>query len=441
MSAKDRGRDEYVDTCRGVACVLLVAYHAIGASVGSGLHLAGDSFWRNFADGLIYFRMPMFSFLSGVVYAWRPFTAGNGTHFLLGKMRRLLLPMLVVGTAFAFVQSNTPGVNVPPVNWATLHIFPLAHYWFSEALFIIFIVVMTLESLNLLESLRSFLIILAFAAIMHLTISPPGEFGLWGANYLFPFFLSGLGCSRFRIAKIDFLPIYIAVLVGTSSYVIAGILGYVARTDRVSIIALLLGVSACFSLLVSGWKNRTLAFIGFYSYAIYLFHVFFTASTRMFLYSMNLKNVTALVIVATAAGVVGPILIEKIADRFALTRTLLLGKAARKGRKRKPVTPGGLHDIPAAAARLGVTEEKLRAFVRDGELKYVNVGHGAKRPRYRFTDSDINELIEKRRQQDVPQCQSTSPKSPRRIICSTSYSTVVGLTALRAAQLAGKLKR
>src|SRR3954447_26945655 len=24
-----RGRDEYVDTCRGVACVLLVAYHAI----------------------------------------------------------------------------------------------------------------------------------------------------------------------------------------------------------------------------------------------------------------------------------------------------------------------------------------------------------------------------------------------------------------------------
>jgi hypothetical protein len=31
MRAEDRGRDEYVDTCRGVACVLLVAYHAIGA--------------------------------------------------------------------------------------------------------------------------------------------------------------------------------------------------------------------------------------------------------------------------------------------------------------------------------------------------------------------------------------------------------------------------
>jgi len=326
MGANDRGRDEYVDTCRGVACVLLVAYHAIGASVGSGLHLAGDSFWRNFADGLIYFRMPMFSFLSGVVYGWRPFTAGNGTHFLLGKVRRLLLPMLVVGTAFAFVQSNTPGVNVSPVNFTTLHIFPVAHYWFSESLFIIFIVVMTLESLNLLGDMRKFIIVLAIATIMQLTVSPPGEFSLFGANYLFPFFLCGLGCSRFRIAKIDFLPIYIAILVGTSSYAIAGVLGYVARTDRVSIIALLLGVSACFSLLTSGWKNRTLAFIGVYSYAIYLFHVFFTASTRMLLYSMNFKSVTTLVIVATATGVIGPILVEMIADRFALSRTLLLGE-------------------------------------------------------------------------------------------------------------------
>ena len=333
MSAEDRGRDEYVDTCRGVACVLLVAYHAIGASVGSGLHLAGDSFWRNFADGLIYFRMPMFAFLSGVVYARKPFAAGDGTHFLLAKMRRLLLPMLVVGTAFVFVRSNIPGVNVPATNWATLLIMPVAHYWFSESLFIIFIVVMALESLNLLGDLRKFLIVLAFAAIMQLTVSPPPEFSLLGANYLFPFFLFGLGCSRFRIAKIDFLPIYIAILVGTSSYAIAGILGYVDRTDRISIIALLLGVSACFSLLLSGWKNRTLAFIGFYSYAIYLFHVFFTASTRMFLYSMNLKNITALVIVATVAGVVGPILVEMIADRFALTRTLLLGRAGLAGVK------------------------------------------------------------------------------------------------------------
>jgi fucose 4-O-acetylase-like acetyltransferase len=126
--------------------VLLVAYHTIGGSV-TGLRLDEDSFWRTFGDGLIYFRMPMFAFLSGVVYAWRPFT-GDGTRFLAGKMRRLLLPMLVVGTAFAFFRSTVPGANIPWQNWSTLHIIPDAQYWFSESLFLIFLVVMILESLN-----------------------------------------------------------------------------------------------------------------------------------------------------------------------------------------------------------------------------------------------------------------------------------------------------
>jgi peptidoglycan/LPS O-acetylase OafA/YrhL len=326
-STKD-GRNESVDTYRGLACVLLVAYHTIGGSV-TGLRLDEDSFWRTFGDGLIYFRMPMFAFLSGVVYAWRPFT-GDGTRFLAGKMRRLLLPMLVVGTAFAFLRSTVPGANIPWQNWSTLHIIPDAQYWFSESLFLIFLVVMILESLNLLRDLRNFAIVLAIAAIVHLTISPPRLLGLWGANYLFPFFLCGLGCSRFRIATTRFLPIYIAVLVSASSYAIAGVLAYVPRSDRISIIALSLGVSSCFTLLASGWKNRTLAAIGFYSFSIYLFHVFFTASTRILSHSMNFENASVLVFVSTAAGVYGPILVEKFADRFALTRTLLLGKVWRE---------------------------------------------------------------------------------------------------------------
>jgi fucose 4-O-acetylase-like acetyltransferase len=325
MSPTASGRNEPIDTLRGFACVLLVAYHAIGAPQ-TGLHFTGNSFWRIFADCLIYFRMPMFSFLSGYVYAWRPFT-GNKTHFVMGKMRRLLLPMLVVGTAYAFIHSIIPGVNEAPQNWATLHIIPVAHYWFLESLFIIFLVIIVLESFNALGDQLKFAVVLAFAAIIHLTIPGPVQFGLRGAIYLFPYFLCGLGCSRFRIGGTDFLPFSIIVLVGTSGYAIAGVLGYVPHTDRSSIIALLLGVSACFTLLWSGWKNRTLASIGFYSYAIYLFHVFFTASTRIFAYSINYENRNVLIIVVTAAGVFGPILIEKIADRFNLTRTALLGKA------------------------------------------------------------------------------------------------------------------
>ena len=270
--------------------------------------------------------MPMFTFLSGYVYAWRPF-AGNGKQFMGGKVRRLLLPMLVVGTAFAFVQSVAPGVNAVPVRWATLHIVPVAHYWFLESLFVIFIATIILEWLNLLANPGSFTAVAVIAVILHLTIAPTIKFGLSGANYLFPYFLYGLYCSRFAFGGARYLPISVAILLATSVYAVAGVIGFIPVTPLSSVVGLLLGVSACSTVMWSGWESRTLAYIGLYSYTIYLLHVFFTASVRVFEYSMNFRNVTELVIVATAAGIVGPILIEKIADRSALTRTALLGKA------------------------------------------------------------------------------------------------------------------
>lgn len=112
-----------------------------------------------------------------------------------------------------------------------------------------------------------------------------------------------------------------------------------------------------------------------------------------------------------------------------------------KTRKRRKRPADGLLMSAEAAERLGITVEQLSAFIRDGELRYVNVGRGAKRPRYRFTEADINELIEKRKEQGGIQCPSTKAKSPRRISGSTSGSVAVGFMARRAAQIAAKRKR
>ena len=42
----------------------------------------------------------------------------------------------------------------------------------------------------------------------------------------------------------------------------------------------------------------------------------------------------------------------------------------KRRRKRKAAISGGLLDIVATAARLCVTPEKVRGFVRDGDLKF-----------------------------------------------------------------------
>ena len=91
-----------------------------------------------------------------------------------------------------------------------------------------------------------------------------------------------------------------------------------------------------------------------------------------------------------------------------------------------------------AAARLAITVDQLHQLVSDGEIAYIAVGRGQKRPRRRFTDADLEAFIERRRRRDV--FLPPSPKT-RRITTSTSGSEVVGFAALRAARLEKKLEK
>jgi peptidoglycan/LPS O-acetylase OafA/YrhL len=359
-----RQRDENIDTARGIACVLLVAWHVIGDSPATGLHVAQLSFWRFFVDFFVYFRMPLFSFLAGYIYAARPFT-GDTKHFLAGKARRLLVPMVIVGNVFAFIQWLLLGVNSDNLEqqWATLHILPVAHYWFLGSLFVIFVVVAILESLRLLDHWWRFAMILAAAVAVYLTMDPfyfanPLYFNLARIVYLFPFFLCGLACSRFCIDDSGFIPVAIAVLVGAWTYAAAGMLGFVPFTARTSIVALLIGVSSSFVVLRSGWKNSVLAFIGVNSYSIFLFHVFFTAASRMIMNALHIKDIDILFVVGTLSGILYPILINKLAKLHAPTRIVRLGMEWSRANWKNGASDSA-PDIADKAARLETTEAHI----------------------------------------------------------------------------------
>jgi excisionase family DNA binding protein len=111
-------------------------------------------------------------------------------------------------------------------------------------------------------------------------------------------------------------------------------------------------------------------------------------------------------------------------------------------RPAKPVKQNdGLLSLDEASQYLSVTADQATGFVQDGELRYINVGRGKKRPRMRFDLADLNEFIERRRRRDIAACQSIDRKSQHRIIGSTSKSEVIGFTALRAAQIARMPRR
>ena len=336
-----------IETLRGLACLLLVVYHVIGADPAHGLRVA-DGMLRWINDGLAYLRMPLFTFLSGLVYGLRPFT-GDSRAFLQGKARRLLLPMLFVGTAFALLQAFTPGTNSSIGPWYLIHVQPVAHFWFVESLFWVFVGVWALERCQLMHSPAGMAAVLVLSGVVYLTILGVVWFGLKGAICLAPYFLVGLAVSRFQLTSrisstgvgLKLALLALACMVG---------LGMPApKPDQRTLLILVTGLALVLWTLSWGWTNSRLAHVGRYSYAIFLFHVFFTAATRIALEQLDVRDVGLHIFLGSLAGLVGPMLLERWISRFKFPALMLLGKPTR--RSQRP----GLPTDPALGTAVSAT--------------------------------------------------------------------------------------
>ena len=314
-----------VDTLRGIACVLLVLFHVVGDTPAVGLKIPQGHWLQVVNEALAYVRMPLFSFISGYVYGFRPYQ-GNPLGFLKGKVRRLLLPLITVGTIFAVVQAITPGANAAVDRWWLLHIEPVGHFWFLEALFIVFLIVLLLEHLGALSTAAGFAAVWSMSAMMFAYFHPPNYFAARGAVYLLPFFLGGLACKRFEI--------------GTSASRLLAAAGFISAAVFVmsfpqfseqggSLPALALGISGVFLLLRSGWRSQNLAYIGSFSFAIYLLHVFFTAGSRIFFQRIGVTDTYVLLMLGVTLGVGGPIVSAVAISQYQGLNLWLLGSNAK----------------------------------------------------------------------------------------------------------------
>jgi fucose 4-O-acetylase-like acetyltransferase len=317
-----------IDTLRGFACLLLVAYHLIGISRWSGLRLDDSHPLRMVNEVLTYIRMPLFSFLSGYVYALRPYRT-DPPAFIAGKARRLLVPMLIVGTLFALLREVTPGTNFKGYDFSTLHIVPVAHYWFLESLFLIFIVIVALEHFKAMASERGFAVVLFAAACLHVAEPFPVYFGLLGAAYLLPFVLFGIWCNRFgdKRGLLGQLTLGASIAVAAALYA-----AFVAPSmpTRSSALALAIGGGACLTLLRSGARVDWLAWVGRYSFAIYLFHSIFTSASRIFLKKAGMSSLPLFISVGMLAGVLLPIATELVLRRVPALGRVVLGESKRR---------------------------------------------------------------------------------------------------------------
>jgi glucans biosynthesis protein C len=326
-----------VQTLRGIACLLLVAFHTIGSSAASGLHVPDPSIYRKFTNLFVHVRMPLFTFLSGVVYAYRPLRAGHALQFLGKKIRRLGVPLIVASTLL-YCLHRAMHHEVPPLPqlW-TIYVFPYWHLWFVQALLVVFGLLFILETVRGLATFQRFITVFALSLLLY--FSAPFEthnvFSVYNATYLLPFFLWGLGAHRYR-EQLQGAPALVATVLcfsmaqGFQTYVVfTSVLPPIDPLVDRSVLNLLIGLSAGLAGLQLLPRAPLLERVGRSSYPIYLYHPLFVAATLFVIGAPPHGATSLLFLLAGAAGVLGPMMLEPVARLIPGGQLLLQGQVAR----------------------------------------------------------------------------------------------------------------
>ncbi len=212
-----------------------------------------------------------------------------------------------------------------------IYLFPYGQFWFLQALFIIFMAVTILEKFEVTTDFKRWSFSFLSAVILLMTVNATYQlklFNLNGCLYLFPFFLLGMGLQRFsdKILIKPVLPLLLAVFIlGLILQQLNWFELVALERQRHGLLSVVVGVTGICLVFYLKRSVTWLAKIGYFSYSIYLFHIFGTAGSRILLRIMGLENTLLLFLGGVFAGVGLSIFVEFILLNNALTRRVFLG--------------------------------------------------------------------------------------------------------------------
>ncbi len=316
---------------RAIAVVMLVSYHVVGMSPGTGLDISYPHPLRLYADFFVDLRMPFFAFIAGYIYALRPVSLEHYAGFVTGKLRRLYLPGAVAITAFA-VSANLLG-NRFSMAWTDIWYVILhsyAHFWFLQAILVIFVVFGLWDAL-LNRRYTGFVLLLSLVIYLSNFHFGTQFFSVDSAMYLLPFFLLGVFAVRHaaQLAK-DAVPFKVLLVLICAACVLWNAKVYydtgAFSLYRRDLQSLGFGFSAC--LLAILWLPRwhVLERLSPYAFTVYLYHIFGTSGSRMLCNGIGIADTELRFALGVMAGLALPVLIHRAALRSPATSRLVLGR-------------------------------------------------------------------------------------------------------------------
>lgn len=326
----------HIETLRGIAIIFVVFGHIIGPGELAGLKVNKNSLLGYSYYCFEYLRMPLFTIISGFVYAYKPLTSkAFRFKFIKGKVRRLLIPMVIISSALFLSRVFIPGTNFNPSvgELPLIYVFPYDVYWYLYSLFLIFLLIVVIDTTAWFHRFRYWFMILVVSFLVcyiagRYFAKAPNYFGFFGALYLLPFFILGIGFNRYWERIFTGKNLLVMLVVFALSFSAQQYIWFAddwERLSKQSILGLTVGTAGGFLLFNSKITNRFLAWVGSYAYPIFLFHVFFTGGVRIIFHRLGVFDYTVIISCTLVIATLLPIAMKRTLRKHKTSRLLLFG--------------------------------------------------------------------------------------------------------------------
>jgi glucans biosynthesis protein C len=315
-----------LDSVRGLACLLVVALHVVGDLPTNGLQLPASSGWHYTMDSIEFLRMPLFTAMSGYLYAGRRVTKGEFPRFWAKKFRRLVIPLIFV-TLVTWLLREEASYRDPTTIYDALF-FSFGHLWYIQAIIVIFLTVSAWDAWH--RPSTPALVVAGLAAILVCQSDLPVTefFSFRHALYIGPYFLFGMLLREHETWLHDrawgTAALLIVLMVMTAQQL--GMNGLGNELTLFELSTAIAGMAGVVFLLQRMPSNKLLAAIGVYSYPIYLWHIAASAALRTVLLKAGVDITVVLFVCCFVAAIVVPIVMTRIARHIPLLCVAVTGE-------------------------------------------------------------------------------------------------------------------
>lgn len=318
-SQASHSRLAWVDYAKGIGIILVVYGHVARGLMSSGW--AAHSDLLQTVDRVIYsFHMPLFFLLSGLFFFGSISSKGRSTFFA-SKVDTLLYPYFIWSIFQGIVQltfSNYTNEQLSFLDLFSLFTSPRAQFWYLYALFLVSIVAAIFFRP---KPLLWGTVCIAVFLLMSLCAQPP--YAAPAIKYLSEYTIYfALGAylglhinsisANIRLRK---TPVILLVLFCLAHAQLVDPKAFGLYSNFIDFITAILGVSAVVSLslwLANASRLGWLRSLGEASLSIFIFHILFTAGSRVILKTgFGISSLPPQIALGVLAGCLGPYFIYR----------------------------------------------------------------------------------------------------------------------------------